>query len=159
MTLADWTEDELAANRRGELAPSQVEKIRARLRVVTIAAVVVCALFLAFDAVFFLRDAGPSRVIGAVFAAFTVLIFGGGIGYIRRGLAADLRHGAVHPLEGVVAVAGGGKSMKISIAGREVRPLYTGLEARDGQVVTAYQLPGSKIVIAIEAVSPAPGAR
>jgi hypothetical protein len=162
VTLADWSEDELAANRRGELAATQVEKIRGRLRVVTIAAVVICALFLAFDTAFFLRDAGPSRVIGVVFGCFTIAMFGGGIGYIRRGLTADLRHGVVKPLEGIVAVSPRGtrdNKIRISIAGRGVRPLYTGLETRHGQVVTAYQLPGTGIVIAIEPVSAAPGAR
>lgn len=157
MTLSDWTDDELAANRRGDIPESQRAKIRGRLRTVVIGATVIIAVMIAFVGVFFIaRGEGTMRLAGAGFAAFVAL--GGGIALALtwRRFMSDLHGSTVITVTGVLSIQRRSRPDNRStetlytIAGRDIRPLYSGLEKLDGMTTTVYMLPHSKLVIAME---------
>jgi hypothetical protein len=157
MTLSDWSDDELAANRRGDIPESQLAKIRGRLRNVVIAAAVVIAVMIAFVGVFFIaRGEGAMRLAGVGFAAFVAIGGGVAIALTWRRFMRDLHGSDVVAVTGVVTIQrrtrldNKGTVTLYAIAGREIRPLYNGLEKLDGKTATVYMLPHSKLVIAME---------
>ena len=158
MKLTDWTDEELAANRRGEIAPSQLAKLRSRAHLMTYSLVaVMIVLLVLFTWLMILRaDSTGLRVIGLIFDAM-VLAFGI-TSLVTRGpsVKSDLAGGTCVAVSGPVAVTtrisarNKGSERVILIGGEEAHTMYTGLEKLDGKTVTAYRLPHSKLVFAVD---------
>jgi hypothetical protein len=149
VTLQDaWTEDELQANRRGELAPSQIAKIRSRWR----------AIFAASAAVG-VAICGPAGYLigprlypapGILYVGVAVVAVIGTVILIARRAGASVRGDRVVTMTGHLSVSFVGNQRLYMIEGQTVQPLYAGLERVAGQTVTAYLLPENQLVIAIE---------
>jgi hypothetical protein len=158
MTLSDWTDDELAANRRGEIAPSQLARLRSRGHRMAYSLVAVMIVLLAlFTWLMVVRgETTGVRVIGLVFDGM-VLVFGI-TALVMRGppVASDLAGTACVAVTGPVAVTtrisarNKGSEQVILIGGEEVHTMFSGLEKLDGKTVTAYRLPHSKLVFALD---------
>ncbi len=141
-----WTEDELAANRRGELVASQVAKIRAT-RFKLLAATVGVMFALGIPLALFL-GAGQDR--HALMVTIGYFISGlGAVLYLGYAAGRPFRERALVTLTGVLERSPIGHQ-RFRLDGQLVRPLYPGLERFVGVTIAAYVLPKSKLVVAVE---------
>ncbi len=141
-----WTQDELAANRRGELLASQVAKIRAgrwKLLVATAGVMFAVGIPLAM----FLGAGENQHAL-----MLTIGYFVSGLGaviYLGRAAGRPFRERTLITLTGVLERSPIGHQ-QFRLDGQLVRPLYAGLERFVGANIAAYVLPKTKIVVAVE---------
>jgi hypothetical protein len=150
-----WTPDELAANRRGELAPSQLAKIRNRPRVILAIFAVPMIAIMSTGGWLCMRNFGPTAQL-AMAIAMALCVVGTLVAIVRIAHRPFRNNPTrVVPLTGVLDAslgvdAEGNTKTVYSIGGQQLRPVYAGLAAFRGQTVTVYKLPDDPAVIAVE---------
>lgn len=157
MTLTGWTDEELAANRRGELADSQKATLRARGRTTEMTILIAMFILVAgFSYLMIVRGDLALHIAGAVFDAMVVAFGTLALVLKRRALAEDLAGGKVVATTGLVEVTQEqsgrqkGHHTVIRIAGKELRGMVGGLETYGGKTVTVFALPSSGLVFAVD---------
>ncbi|HUJ61003.1 MAG TPA: hypothetical protein VLX92_21010 [Kofleriaceae bacterium] len=151
VTLQDaWTDAELAANRRGEIAGSQLAKIRGRQRKV-LATTTLAGIALLAPLGYLLGATLFDRSIAIVFAIVPVACTLASVLWVGWRVGLPLRDRRVIALRGTLETrATSGALRAFVIDGQEVRPLYAGLDRLVGAKLTAYVIPSAMLVIAIE---------
>ena len=141
-----WTQDELAANRRGELLASQVAKIRAarlKLLIATVGVMFAIGIPLAL-----FLGAGENR--NALMLTIGYLASGlGTVIYLGYAAGRPFRERTLITLTGVLERSPIGHQ-RFRLDGQLVRPLFPGLERFVGKNIAAYVLPKAKLVVAVE---------